>query len=306
MMMTPGSMCHMPLHLPVSVFQGLGPAGSQVGLWTPSTLAGAHMGSLLWSKKTTSPKKTRAAQAKAEATLDAELAALAKVESCKVTRAVDKKDFTAYIIECTAVAGSSPRTWRVARRYSEFDRLFGNLIAADLEAVQSFALPSKFNALWKSKESIESERVTKLGAWVEAVVQAVSDAQPAKGDRPLVSTANKPALKAWLQFLQPDNSAPEPEPEAEPAAVVCVPAAAEPAEALPARQPASVAATQEEEAIAVVTADDHAAVATTTTTTTTTPVPTGTSRLPIPKSPSCVFELPADDLAAIPEMVASA
>jgi hypothetical protein len=72
-MMTPGSMCHMPVHLPVTVFQGLGPAGGQVGLWTPSTLAGAHIGSLLWNKMT---KKTE--EKEEEPPAASQLAALPK------------------------------------------------------------------------------------------------------------------------------------------------------------------------------------------------------------------------------------
>jgi hypothetical protein len=216
------------------------------------------------------------AEAEAEAALDAELAALVKVASCKVTRAMDKKEapaegsspgkekaFTAYVIECTAVAGEEDTvpasTWEVARRFSEFDQLSNDLMAEGLGAVKNFALPSKFNAPWKSKESIESERATTLCAWIEAVLLAVNDAQPAEGDDPLTFNANKTALKIWLQFLQPDGSAvdstPVPEPEAEPEAAAV--AAAEPAP-----QPASGASTQEEkkeeeeeeeEAIAVMT-----------------------------------------------------
>eukprot|EP01047_Picozoa_sp_COSAG01_P068478 COSAG01_NODE_9907_length_2295_cov_2.401361_1_plen_344_part_00 len=211
------------------------------------------------------------AEAEAEAALDAELAALVKVASCKVTRAMDKKEapaegsspgkekaFTAYVIECTAVAGEEDTapasTWEVARRFSEFDQLSNDLMAEGLGAVKNFALPSKFNAPWKSKESIESERATTLCAWIEAVLLAVNDAQPAEGDDPLTFIANKTALKIWLQFLQPDGSAvdstPVPEPEAEPEAAAV--AAAEPAP-----QPASGASTQEEkkeeEAIAVMT-----------------------------------------------------
>ena len=87
----------------------------------------------------------------------------------------DGKEFTAYIIQCTGVAGVS---WETAKRFTDFSNLRAALIEAACDDVEAYEFPGKMSGMWKSKEAVEEERVAGFSGWLQKVLGGSPPSRP--------------------------------------------------------------------------------------------------------------------------------